>query len=152
MRILILLFVFMAHSALAVEPHEMLTDPVQEARAREISEGLRCLVCKNESIDESNAELAADLRVLVRERIDAGDSNQDVINFVVARYGEFVLLRPTSNGANLVLWIAGPFLFLCALFFVWLRIWRQHRAPSVATLSPSEQARLTELIKQDIPK
>ena len=93
--------------ALAVEPSEVLDDPVLETRAREISKGLRCLVCQNQSIDDSNASLARDLRVLVRERLTAGDSDQAVVDYVVSRYGDFVLLKPPLKMSTLVLW-AGP--------------------------------------------
>lgn len=97
----------------AVEPGEMLADPVAEKRARAISQELRCVVCQNQSIDESNAELARDLRVLVRERIRAGDSDQEVIAYVVSRYGDFVLLRPPVMGSTYVLWF-GPALIMLA--------------------------------------
>ncbi|MGB7320768.1 MAG: cytochrome c-type biogenesis protein, partial [Albidovulum sp.] len=92
----------------AVQPDEILPDPALEARARALSTGLRCLVCRNENIDESNADLARDLRLLVRERLVAGDSDTEVIAFLVERFGEYVLLTPTSGGANLILWLAGP--------------------------------------------
>jgi len=105
----------LAGPARAVQPDEVLTDPALEARARAISQDLRCLVCRNESIDESNAPLARDLRMLVRTRLQAGDSDEQVIAFLVARYGEYVLLRPRVGGANLVLWLAGPCLLLAAL-------------------------------------
>ena len=97
-----------AAPAFAVEPGEELADPVLEARAREVSKELRCLVCQNQSIDDSHADLAHDLRVLVRDRITAGDSNEQVLDFIVARYGEFVLLRPRLEPATYVLW-AAPF-------------------------------------------
>ena len=99
----------------AVEPDEVLQDPALEARAREISEGLRCLVCQNQSIDDSGAPLAKDLRLLVRERLKAGDSNQQIVDFIVARYGEFVLLKPRFETHTLVLWLAAPAVFLAAL-------------------------------------
>lgn len=101
--------------AFSVEPSEILDDPALEERAREISKGLRCLVCQNESIDDSNASLAKDLRVLVRERILAGDSDTEVLNFVVNRYGEFALLKPSLSGSNLVLWLSGPFMLFLAI-------------------------------------
>ncbi|HEU0220888.1 MAG TPA: cytochrome c-type biogenesis protein, partial [Paracoccaceae bacterium] len=102
MRALLLLLALWlpAAPAPAVQPDEMLADPALEARAREISRELRCLVCRNESIDESNASLARDLRLLVRERLVAGDTNEAVTDYVVARYGEYVLLRPSFSGAN----------------------------------------------------
>ncbi|WP_297341195.1 cytochrome c-type biogenesis protein, partial [Pseudophaeobacter sp.] len=97
--------------AVAVQPDELLSDPALEARARELSKDLRCLVCRNENIDESNAELARDLRILVRERLVEGNSNTEVIDFVVARYGEYVLLQPLFNARNALLWGA-PILLL----------------------------------------
>jgi cytochrome c-type biogenesis protein CcmH len=135
----------MAGAALAVEPGEMLNDPVLEARAREVSKGLRCLVCRNESIDESHAELARDLRLLVRERIVAGDTDEEVVNFLVSRYGEYVLLTPRADGANLLLWWAGPALFLVALAIagVYLRGRREIRQPEA--LSEDERERLADL-------
>lgn len=96
----------------AVQPDEILDDPKLEERARDISGGLRCLVCRNESIDDSNAELARDLRLLVRERLVAGDSDEEVLEYIVDRYGEYVLLNPTTRGSNLVLWLAGPLMLL----------------------------------------
>ena len=106
----------------AVEPDEVLANPKLEERARQISKDLRCLVCQNESIDESDAALARDLRVLVRERLQAGDSNDEVIEFVVDRYGEFALLRPTIDGVNYLLWWFGPlfliFSLVTAVFYV----------------------------------
>lgn len=136
--------------ALAVQPDEILADPVMEARAREVSSGLRCLVCRNESIDESNADLARDMRLLVRERMVEGDSNEQVMAFIVERYGEYVLLRPTLEGTNLVLWVAAPVLFLIAMgsSIVYLR--RRSRAPELAGagLSADEQRRLRELLKE----
>lgn len=96
----------------AVQPDEVLDDPNLEERARDISSGLRCLVCRNESIDDSNADLARDLRLLVRERLVAGDSDEEVLEYIVDRYGEYVLLNPTTRGSNLVLWLAGPLMLL----------------------------------------
>ena len=110
---LALLLILYASAAHAVDPREMLPDPVQETRARAISQGLRCLVCQNESIDESDADLAKDLRLLIRRRIVAGDSDQEVVDYVVQRYGDFVLLRPPFKGATAILWL-GPLLFAAA--------------------------------------
>ena len=107
-----LVWVFMATAAFSVQPDEILDDPALEARARELSKGLRCLVCRNESIDESNAELARDLRLLVRERLVAGDTDNEAVDFIVARYGEYVLLKPRATGGNLVLYLIGPVLLL----------------------------------------
>ena len=136
----------LATPAGAVVPSEVLDDPVLEARAREISQGLRCLVCRNENIDESNADLAADLRVLVRERLLAGDTDTEVVDFVVDRYGEYVLLRPTTQGANLLLWVAGPLMLLLALVMAGFYLWRRRAAPEPAALSEAETARLRELL------
>ncbi len=136
--------------AMAVQPDEILSDPALESRAREVSRELRCLVCRNESIDESNAGLAKDLRLLVRERIVAGDSNDQVIDFVVDRYGEYVLLNPTTKGANWILWGAGPLMLLAALIMAafYLRRRSQSDAPQEAALSTEEQARLREIMDQ----
>lgn len=142
----VLLWMVMAGSALAVQPNEVLDDPVLEERAREISKDLRCLVCRNESIDESNAELARDLRILVRERLVAGDSDEEVIDFVVDRFGEYVLLNPTATGSNLILWVAGPVLFLAALGISGAYLSRRRAAPVPEALSDDEEARLTELL------
>ena len=148
MRRLALALVLLAAPAFAVQPDEILPDPALETRARDISAGLRCLVCRNESIDESNADLARDLRLLVRERLVAGDSDEEVVAFVVDRYGEYVLLRPTLTGSNLILWIAGPVMLLAGLGIavVYLRR-RETAAPAAAALSEAEKARLSEILK-----
>ncbi len=132
----------------AVEPGEMLKDPALEERARELSKGLRCPVCRNESIDESNAELAADLRLLVRERLVAGDSDQEALDFIVGRYGEYVLLRPGLGGSALILWIAGPLALLAALALGWRVIRGRGGSPEEAALTPEEEARLRDLLKE----
>ena len=103
-----------------MQPDEVLPDPALEARARTISEGLRCLVCQNQSIDDSDAPLARDLRLLVRERLKAGDSDQEIVDFVVARYGEFVLLKPRFLPHTLLLWFATPVVFAAALSLIWV--------------------------------
>mgnify|MGYP002848104291 CR=1 FL=1 len=110
-KVIFNLLISICTTVIAVEPHELLENPLLEERARQISKDLRCLVCQNESIDESDAALARDLRVLVRERLQIGDSNEEVLQFVVDRYGEFALLRPRIDGVNYVLWWFGP-LFL----------------------------------------
>jgi cytochrome c-type biogenesis protein CcmH len=134
--------------ALALSPDEILDDPALEARARAISEDLRCMVCRNESIDESNADLARDMRLLVRERLVAGDSDEEVVRYVVDRYGEYALLRPTVEGANLILWIAGPAMLVIALGIGGGYVWRRRRAPAAEDgLSPEEEARLADLLK-----
>ncbi|SFM25738.1 cytochrome c-type biogenesis protein [Shimia aestuarii] len=133
----------------AVQPDEVLDDPKLEERARDISKDLRCLVCRNESIDESNAELARDLRLLVRERLVEGDSNEEVVEFVVGRYGEYVLLRPQTSGSNMLLWLAGPVAFLLALIMagMYLRGRSTATPQNVAGLSAEEEARLKEILK-----
>lgn len=144
------LALLLASPALSVQPDEILPDPVMEKRARDISGGLRCLVCRNESIDESNADLARDMRLLVRERLVAGDSDAQVVAFIVERYGEYVLLEPTKDGTNLALWLAAPTLFLIAMgsAFVYLR--RRETAPDPAgpELDVEEERRLRELLKE----
>lgn len=146
--LILVLSLALAAPALAVEPAEMLPDPAQEARAREISKGLRCLVCRNESIDDSNASLAKDLRVLVRERIAAGDSDDQVVAYVVDRFGEYVLLKPTATGSNLVLYVAGPAMLVLGLLVagVYIRSRRGRGTAGAEALSPEEQARLKEIM------
>ncbi len=136
--------------AWAVQPDEVLPDPVLEQRARDLSKDLRCLVCRNESIDESNADLARDLRLLVRERLVEGDSDSEVIDFVVDRYGEFVLLKPTTGGANRLLWAAGPLMLLLAGAVGVGFVRRRSRATPVAedALSAEEQARLDRILNR----
>jgi cytochrome c-type biogenesis protein CcmH len=109
-----LILMLLATPLFAVEPDEVLDNPVLETRALELSKGLRCPVCQSESIDESNAPISKDLRLLVRERLVAGDTDQQALDFIVARYGEFVLLKPTFGGANWILWAAGPLMLLLA--------------------------------------
>jgi cytochrome c-type biogenesis protein CcmH len=136
----------MVTPAVAVEPGEILDDPVLEDRARELSQGLRCLVCRNESIDESNAELAKDMRVLVRERLVAGDSDDEVIAFLVDRYGEFVLLEPTATGSNLALWLAGPAMLILGAGVAVAYLRRRSAPEAPDALSTEEQQRLKELM------
>ena len=134
-----------AGPALAVTPDEILADPALEARARAISEELRCLVCQNQSIDESDAELARDLRVLVRERLFVGDSDDEVIAFLVARYGEFVLLKPRFSARNLLLWGTPALALLAGGVFVVVAARRRRAAP--VPLSAEEQAELDRLLR-----
>ena len=141
------LLLLMAGPALAVLPDEILPDPALEARAREISKGLRCLVCRNENIDESNADLARDLRLLVRERLVAGDTDEQVVQYVVDRYGEYVLLKPRFNGTNLLLWSSGPAMMLLAGWVGFTFVRRRRNAPPEPALSEAEQARLKELLE-----
>ena len=133
--------------ARAVQPEEVLRDPALESRARELSAELRCLVCQNQSIDESNAPLARDLRLLVRERLTAGDSDREILDYIVARYGEFVLLRPPVGWHTLLLWLA-PAIFLVLGMFLMRQVWQRSRAaPAAPTpLSEADQARLKEIV------
>ena len=131
--------------AWAVRPDEMLADPKLEARAREVGQELRCLVCRNQSIDDSDADLAHDLRVLVRERISAGDSNDRVIDFVRARYGDFVLLRPPFEAGTLMLW-GGPALILLLGAFGISRYYRRRRGNEPPALSAEERRRLKAML------
>lgn len=144
----ILIFLAFASAAAAVEPDEMLADPALEARARVVSKELRCLVCLNENIDDSNAGLAHDLRVLVRERITEGDSNDETIAFIVARYGEFVLLRPSFRAQNYVLWLAGPLLLFFGGIGAVAFVRRRSRDEPASGLSDSEQAELRKLLDE----
>ncbi len=135
-----------APPALAVQPDEVLADPALEARARAISRDLRCPVCQGEAIDDSNAPISRDLRLLVRERLVAGDNDTEVVDYIVARYGEFVLFNPRASGSGLILWLAGPAMLLAggALAFAVTR----RRAKPEADLSEDERARLAELMKE----
>lgn len=143
----LLLSVLLAMPALAVTPSEVLDDPVLETRARALSHQLRCLVCQNQSIDESDADLARDLRVLVRERLVAGDTDRQTLDYIVARYGEFVLLNPVFGWHTLLLWGAAPAILLIGL--VALIVTRRRSLPTSASssegLSTEEQAALDRL-------
>lgn len=139
----LLLVLCLVSPVVALSPDEILDDPVLEQRARDISTGLRCLVCQNQSIDESDADLAKDLRVLVRERLVAGDSDEAVRQYLVDRYGEYVLLNPRVSGHTLLLWIAAPVLLLAGLGTL-LVVGRRRRLVD-AGLSTEEQAALDEL-------
>ncbi|WP_171121355.1 MULTISPECIES: cytochrome c-type biogenesis protein [unclassified Ruegeria] len=150
MKRLFLILAFLASPAWAVQPDEVLDDPVLEQRARDLSTGLRCLVCRNESIDESNADLARDLRLLVRERLVAGDTDDEAIEFIVDRYGEYVLLKPTSSGANLVLWLAGPIMLLIAAGLGWNFVRKRSNAQQSTggeALTDAEKERLEQILK-----
>ena len=142
------LLLLLATPAHAVQPDEVLADPALEKRAREISQVLRCPVCQGENIDESNADVSRDLRLLVRERLTAGDSNAQVLDYITARYGEYVLFEPERTGANLILYWTGPAVLLVALggAFVWIRRRRREEPPAARALSPEEEARLKELM------
>ncbi len=147
MRVLfaLLAVLLLSQPALAVRPDELLDDPALEARARAISVELRCLVCQNQSIDDSDADLARDLRVLVRERLSAGDSDDEVRDFVVARYGEFVLLRPVLGPHTILLWIAGPVVLLIGATGVFLAARRKRDVVTDVALTEDEAKALTEL-------
>ncbi|MCG5478816.1 cytochrome c-type biogenesis protein [Sinorhizobium alkalisoli] len=133
--------------ALAVNPDEVLADPALEARAREISAELRCMVCQNQSIDDSNAELAKDLRVLVRERLKNGDSDEAVINYIVSRYGDFVLLKPRFGAKTLILWGMPVVLLLVGAGTIFFAARRRGGRTAGAPLSDEEQARLDKLMR-----
>ena len=141
--LLLALALIVAGPALAVSPDEMLPDPVLEQRARDLSAGLRCLVCQNQSIDDSDADLAKDLRILVRERLVAGDSDAQVQQYLVDRYGEYVLLNPRVNNHTILLWIAAP--TLLALGLGTLFVVSRRRKIVTTGLSAEEQAALDEL-------
>jgi cytochrome c-type biogenesis protein CcmH len=146
---LLVALLLMASPVLAVQPDEILSDPALEERARDLSKGLRCLVCRNESIDESNASLARDLRILLRERLVAGDSDAEAVDFIVARYGEYVLLNPPASGSTWLLWGAGPLMLLLAggLGYGYLRGRSKATASDQTPLSSEEQARLDDILK-----
>jgi cytochrome c-type biogenesis protein CcmH len=138
----------------AVLPDEVMADPVKEARARDLSRELRCMVCQNQSIDDSEAPLARDLRLLVRERIAAGDSDARVIDFLVARYGEFVLLKPRFERQTLLLWLVPPLVLIGGALALWLHVRRRPEGdaePANRPLSADEEARLAALMSGDAP-
>ena len=141
-------------AAYAVQPDEIMADPVKEARARALSQELRCMVCQNQSIDDSEAPLARDLRLLVRERIAAGDSNAQVLDFLVARYGEFVLLKPRLESHTLLLWLLPPLALAGGGLALWMHGRRRSKSAaaddgSAATLTAEEEARLQRLIADE---
>ncbi|SDE85839.1 cytochrome c-type biogenesis protein CcmH [Celeribacter baekdonensis] len=147
-RLILALTLLLATPLYAVQPDEVLTDPVMESRARDISQGLRCLVCRNENIDESNATLAKDLRLLVRERLVAGDTNEQTVAYIVDRYGEYVLLKPTLTGANKLLWIAGPAMLIIALGIGFGFLRRRQSEPEQSDLTEDEEKRLQALLNE----
>jgi len=141
----------LATAAHAVQPDEIMSDEVKEARARDLSRELRCMVCQNQSIDDSEAPLARDLRLLVRERIAAGDSDAQVIDFLVARYGEFVLLKPRLNSHTWLLWSLTPLALLAGGTALWMHGRRRDRSSAeqdtaLLNLTPEEEARINQLI------
>jgi cytochrome c-type biogenesis protein CcmH len=145
----IVLALSVAATAFAIGPDEMLKDPALEARARAIGQSLRCLVCQNQSIDDSDASLARDIRILVRERLTAGDSDQAVVAYIVSRYGDFVLLKPPVKPETWILWF-GPLLLLVGVgSLIVVRVRRKH-VVNTTPLSPDEQAELARLIGEDM--
>ncbi|HEY7842873.1 MAG TPA: cytochrome c-type biogenesis protein [Bradyrhizobium sp.] len=140
--------------ARAVLPDEVMHDPVKEARARDLSRELRCMVCQNQSIDDSEAPLARDIRLLVRERIAAGDSDAQVIDFLVARYGEFVLLKPRFERQTFVLWLVPPLVLIGGGLALWLHIRRRPKGEAELAhrpLSTEEEGRLAALMSGEVP-
>ncbi|MCZ8080745.1 MAG: cytochrome c-type biogenesis protein CcmH [Rhodobacteraceae bacterium] len=144
---LLALALLAAPPAMAVQPDEMLADPALEARARVLSKGLRCLVCRNENIDDSDAQLARDLRILLRERLVAGDTDVEAVAFLVDRYGEYVLLNPPATGANILLWIAGPVMLLAGAGIAFATFRRRGTAVAEG-LNAEEAARVAEIMKE----
>ena len=146
--LIISMVVLMPFAALSVEPDEILDDPALETRARVLSKELRCPQCQNESIDESNASIARDLRIVLRERLVAGDDDQQAVAFLADRYGEFVLLKPTKTGANLALWIAGPVMLFLAVLTAALYARRRRNATVIPALSSDEEKRLADILDE----
>lgn len=149
----LLLAVSVGAPVFAVQPDEIMADPAKEARARDLSRELRCMVCQNQSIDDSEAPLARDLRILVRERIAAGDSDRQVIDFLVARYGEFVLLKPRFNPHTLLLWLVPPLVLVGGGIALW-RFGRRPLSPATAGgvdahLTAEEESRIEKLMSED---
>ena len=144
----ILLIGLLAGPAIPVEPEEILDDVELETRARDISHQLRCLVCRNENIDSSNADLAADLRILVRERLTAGDSDEQVLEYVVDRFGEYVLLKPSKGGSNLVLWFTGPAALIVGGLLAAMIVRRNRPGKPLQSLSDQELDRLQHLTRE----
>jgi len=143
----VLLVALSLSAAHAVQPDEVMADPAKETRARDLSRELRCMVCQNQSIDDSEAPLARDLRLLVRERIAAGDSDSQVIDFLVARYGEFVLLKPRVERQTLLLWAVPPLVLIAGAIALWMQARRRAtQAGAQPALTPDEEKRLSELM------
>ncbi|MBV0890412.1 cytochrome c-type biogenesis protein CcmH [Paracoccus sp. Z118] len=151
MRVLrcLLLALLLAGPAFAVQPDEVLDDPALESRARDISQDLRCPICQGENIDESNAAISRDLRLYVRERLVAGDSDREVIAAVTDRFGEFVLFDPPATGANLILWFAGPVMALLGLLLAWRFVRQRPAVAGPPELSDEERARLNRIMQGD---
>ncbi len=144
--IMVLLLLNLVAPSFAVNPNEVLADPALESRARAISAELRCLVCQNQSIDNSDAELAKDLRILVREHLDAGESDAQIYDFLVARYGEFVLLKPRLKERTLILWLAPAFLLLLGTLILYFQFRKTNTFKVLPELSDVEKERLAKLV------
>ncbi len=145
--ILVVLFGALAGPALAVQPDEVMNDPALEARARALSAELRCMVCQNQSIDDSDAPLARDIRLLIRERIGEGETNDAVRGYLVSRYGDFILLKPPFKPETLLLWLSAPLTLLAGLAAVLIA--RRRAPPATEALTEDEEARLAQLTKGD---
>ena len=148
-RLAVLLVLVLPVALFAVEPDEILQDPALEQRAREISKELRCVVCQNQDIDSSNAGVARDLRILVRERLVAGDSDVEVIDYIHARYGDYVLMRPPFNLSTAALWLAPFLLALASLLIGWVVLSASRRRKTAAGLSHAEEAEVARFIEQN---
>ncbi|PVA08313.1 cytochrome c-type biogenesis protein [Thalassorhabdomicrobium marinisediminis] len=149
MKWLVLILSLLVTPTFAVQPDEMLNDPALEARARSLSEGLRCPVCRNESIDESNADISRDLRLLLRERLVTGDTDEEAVQYLVDRYGTYILLKPRVEGANLLLWIAAPLMLIIAGGVAFVSVRSRATAGGADPLSAEEQARIDEIMQRD---
>lgn len=145
-RLLLAALLTLSTPVMAVQPDEVLDDQVLETRARDISKGLRCPVCQNENIDDSNSAISRELRLLVRDRLIEGDTNDEVVDFIVARYGEYVLLEPTKDGFNMILWVAPLGMLILALGAGFATVRRKGTA-STDALTDAEKARLEEIMK-----
>ncbi len=149
LRFIFALFLVLPLAARAVEPSEILADPGLETRARALSVNLRCLVCQNQSIDDSNAPLAKDLRVLVRERLTQGDTDAQVMDYLVKRYGDFILLSPPLKAGTVLLWVAPFGVLLVGIGILWAGQRRREEAGVVAALSEAEAARLRRILERN---
>ncbi len=152
---MLLTLTFMPSLGHAVQPDEIMSDPVQESRARALSRELRCMVCQNQSIDDSDAPLARDLRLLVREQISAGKTDAQVMDYLVSRYGEFVLLKPRVEKNTLLLWLMPPFVLIGGGIALWVGMRRRNRFVDYETaairLTPDEERRLDALVSSENP-
>jgi cytochrome c-type biogenesis protein CcmH len=146
MRWLALVLCLLAAPLAAVQPDEVLDDPAQEQRARALSDGLRCPVCRNESIDESNAAISRDLRLLLRARLVAGDTDAEAMQYLVDRYGDYILLNPKVEGANILLWLAAPIMLILAGGIAFVTIRGRSTAATPDALSTDEKRRLDQLM------